>query len=266
MKIGIFDSGLGGLLITRAIRDALPEHDLVYLGDTLHVPYGRRSPEAVYDLSKRIVDYLFKEQDCQLIIMACNTASAAALRRLQQGYLLEQYPDRRILGVVVPTLETALDMGHERIGLLGTESLIQLDVYQQELSKLNPDVKIYGQAAPLLVPMIEHEGTQWIEPVLENYLSPLREQNIQSLILGCTHYPYLKEHIRTALGEEITLISQDEIIPAKLTDYLNRHPESDEKIEKNGKTSFLLTDITDSYPSIAQEIYGADVLLEKVSI
>ena len=155
-KIGVFDSGLGGLLITKAIRDRLPSHDIVYYGDTLNVPYGNRSEKAVYDHTKAAIDYLF-EQDCSLIIMACNTANASSLRKIQQKYLPKTYPDRRVLGVIVPTLETAHEKKHTRIGLLATHNLVSSGVYQEELYKINPEIKLFAQSCPLLVPLIEND-------------------------------------------------------------------------------------------------------------
>jgi glutamate racemase len=156
-KIGVFDSGLGGLYIGRAIRAALPAYDYVYLGDTLHVPYGRRSDAVIYYLCTRAMTYQF-ERGCDLVIMACNTASASALRRLQQEWLPAHAPDKRILGVVVPTLETALDHGTTRIGLLATQRTVASRIYEAELQKINPAVKLFAQAAPLLVPLIEDRG------------------------------------------------------------------------------------------------------------
>lgn len=266
MKIGIFDSGLGGLLITRAIHDALPDHDLVYIGDTLHVPYGSRSKEAVYNLSENVIDYLFKEQDCALIIVACNTASASALRPLQQQYLIKNYPDRRILGVVIPTLETAIDLGHTNIGLIATENIIQSNIYGDELCKLKSDLTLHTQATPLLVPLIEHDGLEWVTPILKSYLEPLCQENIQSLILGCTHYPHLKSLIRKELGDNTTLISQDEIIPKKLKSYLDRHPEINTHLSKTGHIEFLVTDLTDSYTHTATQVYGDEVKLSLASL
>lgn len=264
MKIGIFDSGLGGLLITRAIRDALPEYDLVYLGDTLHVPYGRRSRETVYELTRAAVEYLFTTQDCHLVILACNTASATALRRLQQTWLAQHYPDRRVLGVVVPTLEKAIEGGNTKIGLLATEATVNAGVYEEELRKLNPDINIFPMAAPLLVPMIENHGMKYIAPVLQDYLSPIKQAGIQSLILGCTHYCRLTDMIAEYMGPEISLISQAEITPPSLKDYLSRHPEHDQKLSKHSAVQFLVTDITPGYSRGAIEAYGDNVDLQLV--
>jgi glutamate racemase len=266
MKLGVFDSGLGGLLIAKAIHERLPDLDMVYLGDTLHVPYGARSAEAVYGYTRRAVEFLFA-QECQLIIIACNTASASALRRLQQQYLPEHYPDRRILGVIVPTLEAATDSGdYQRLGLLGTAGLVQGGTYEQELQKLDPEIELFQKAAPLLVPLIEQDGMRYMEPVLADYLSPLIEKEIDGLILGCTHYPYLKGMIRLMIPEHVDILSQDEIIPAKLADYLQRHPEISDKIDRNGAARFCVTDLTESYSQTASLIYKDKIEIEKVTI
>lgn len=258
MKIGFFDSGLGGLIIMHAASRALPDHDMVFLSDTLNVPYGNRSPEFVLEATRKAVEFLFK-QECALVILACNTACAIALRHLQQNWLMDHYPDRRILGVIVPTLEVALTKEHTRIGLMATAATATSDVYGQELRKLNPDIKLSSQPCPLLVPMIENDGRQWVGPVLESYLEPLVKQNIQSLILGCTHYPFLKEEIvqtLSVMGSKAELISQDEIIDKKLYEYLQRHPEIDKKVKKGGRRSYYVTDLTETYQKTAQAITG----------
>jgi len=264
MRIGFFDSGLGGLVILRAAREALPQHDFVYLGDTLHLPYGGRSNDAVYEYSKAAIDHLFREEDCALIVVACNTASAAALRRLQQTYLVDTYPDRRILGVVIPTLEVTHEKRYQRVGLLATQYIVQSQIYQQELKKLDTDIEIYAQPSPLLVPLIENNGHAWIDDVLEHYLDPLLAQDIQALILGCTHYPFLRPRLQKMLPSGVDILSQDDIIPHKLADYLQRHPEIDEKITRGGTTSFCVTDVTQNYLKTAEEIYGSVPTLEKV--
>jgi len=265
MSIGIFDSGLGGLVMTRAFREALPQHDFLYLGDTLHVPYGPRSAEAIYDFTLKAVDYLF-DQGCPLVIIACNTASASALRRLQQEYLPAHYPDRRILGVIVPTIEAALAGGHRRIGLIGTAFTINSCTYRDELQKIDPQIEIFGKATPLLVPLVENNGIGYSEPVLRDYLASLVERDIDSLILGCTHYPLFKPLLQKLLPATIAIISQDEIIPFKLADYLQRHPEIDEKLSKNGDIRACLTDVTQSYASIGEALFGQKLEFEKVKL
>lgn len=236
----------------------------MYFGDTLHLPYGNRSHDAIYDYSKRAIEFLF-EQDCNLIITACNTVSASALRQLQQIYLPNSpYAERRILGVIVPTLETAMDKGFKKIGLIATNFTIESRIYDDELNKLSPNIQLFAKNTPLLVPLIEHDGQDWAHSVLEKYLQPLKEKDIECLILGCTHYGFLKPHIREVLGSDIEILSQDEIIPDKLKDYLNRHPEISSPIERNGETTFIATDITPSYQSTANKIYGSDINFKKV--
>ena len=264
MRLGVFDSGLGGVMITRAIRDHIPDIDFVYLGDTLHVPYGNRSEEAIYGYAQAAMNHLFEEQDCQLIVMACNTTSASALRKLQQTWLPDAYPERRILGVVVPTIEYALDQGHERIGLIGTNYTVHSNVYEEELQKINPEIQIIQANTPLLVPLIENDGMEWMESVLDRYIEPLLEKDIQALVLSCTHYTCLKDLIRERY--KIDVLAQDEIVPVKLEDYLKRHPESDELIGRNSAESFLVTDLTPDYAAKASGFFEKDIELQKVSV
>ena len=236
MKIGIFDSGVGGLIMTKSFIEGLPEYDYLYLGDTKRVPYGDRSQEAIFQFTKDGVVYLF-EKGCQLIILACNTASAEALRRLQQDYLPNKYPDRRILGVLIPAAEAALEgvsMPY-KVGVLATVSTVASGAYLRELCKIQSDVEVCQQAAPMLVPLIENNTIEKAEPFLHEYLDPLIKEEIEALILGCTHYSLLKEQIRAIVGDDVKVISQDEIVYSKLANYLVRHPEIESKLGKNGK-------------------------------
>jgi glutamate racemase len=263
MKLGIFDSGLGGLLIAKSIRSKMPDIDIVYFGDTLHLPYGNRSGNTIYNYSEQVVDFLFS-QDCALIITACNTASATALRALQQNYLpRSEFKDRRILGVIVPTLETAIDRGYKRLGIIATSHTIETKIYPIELKKIDPEISIIQKSTPLLVPLIENGGIQWLPSVLEHYLLPMiKDNSIECLILGCTHYSLLKNEISFLTGEGVSLISQDEIIPDKLINYLNRHPELDEKIDRNRKIVFYVSDKTQSYCNTANQIFGRNINIE----
>lgn len=259
MKIGVFDSGLGGLLIAKSIREALPEYDMVYFGDTLHLPYGNRSFEALYAYSCRAMDFLFSRMDCNLVIVACNTVSAGVLRRLQQEYLVENYPERRILGVIVPTLECALDRGFRNLGVIATNFTINSGIYPEELRKINPDIKIQQIHTPLLVPLIENGGMKWIDEVLADYLAPMLDHGIECMILGCTHYVFLKPNIAQVLGDQVVLLSQDEIIPAKLKDYLERHPEIESKLSKSSAFLCYVSDLTPEYERGAHQMYGAPI-------
>ena len=261
-KIGVFDSGLGGLFIANSIRKRLPAYDYLYLGDTLHLPYGRRSDAAIYDLSEKAMRYLFA-QGCDLIVMACNTASAAALRKLQQGFLAREFPDKRILGVVVPTLEVAIAHGAGRIGLLATQRTVQSGVYEQELKKINPNVQLVGVAAPLLVPLIEDGGEKYLDIVLNDYLEPMRAANVQSVILGCTHYVAAKDSIAKLVKAD--LISQDDIIPEKLAEYLARHPEMEERLSQGGTFELQATDTNENYKKNIDEIMGRTTAVKQAS-
>ncbi len=241
------------MFIANAIRSRLPDYDYLFLGDTLHVPYGRRSDDAIYNLSEKAMRYLFA-QGCELVVMACNTASAAALRRLQQGFLAKEFPEKRILGVVVPTLEVAIEQGAHKIGLLGTERTVHSNIYDLELRKINPQVELCSVASPLLVPLIEHEGAKYYDAVLRDYLKPMMDGGIESLILGCTHYVALKAAINNITGGSVRLISQDDIIPDKLADYLKRHPEMEARLSKGGMFEAQATDLNESFRKNIEEL------------
>ncbi len=264
MKIGIFDSGLGGLLITHSLTSALPEYDFIYLGDTARVPYGNRSQAIIYEFTRDAIEYLFR-QDCALIIVACNTASAEALRKIQREYLPKRYPDRRVLGVLIPAAEAAVaatKSGH--IGILATMSTINSGAFEREILKLRPDAQIAAQPAPLLVPLLENDGLKWAPPILNEYLQTL--SGVDTLILGCTHYPYMKQMIRSQVGDGTTVICQDEIIPDKFRDYLKRHPEIEDKLSKNGTGQYLVTDITDQAQVMAERLYRQKISIELVDL
>ncbi|MGN0929195.1 MAG: glutamate racemase [Alphaproteobacteria bacterium] len=270
MNIGLFDSGLGGLIITKSIIETMPEYNFSYIGDTAHVPYGSRSKETIYNFTKNCVDYLFKNQNCELIIIACNTASIAALRRLQQEYLKENFPNRKILGVVIPTIETVIENNYKSIGLLATNGTVASDVFGQELRKLNKDIKLYSTPAPLLVPLIENNGDKYALPIIQDYIRTFKDKDIEAIILGCTHYPHYKDIIKKEaefiLQRKIDIISQDEIIPQKIITYLQNHPEIEANLSKNGERFFGITDITESYRQQAYSIFEKTIEIEKVNL
>lgn len=249
--------------MTRAFRAALPEHDFLYLGDTLHVPYGPRSASAILHFTTQAVAYLF-DQGCPLVIIACNTASANALRRIQQDYLPHRYPDRRALGVIVPTIEATIQTGHTRIGLIGTAFTVQSRTYEEELRKLNPAIRIIAKATPLLVPLAENDGLRYALPILEDYLDPMMREGIDSLILGCTHYPLFRPLLEALLPSGVDIIAQDVVVPPKLADYLRRHPEIEARLSKHGHLRALLTDVTPSYHHTGTTLLEAPVHFERV--
>jgi len=264
LKIGIFDSGLGGLAITQAIVRRLPQYDYLYLGDTKRVPYGNRSQATIHEFLSEALSYLFAN-DCQLIILACNTASAEALRKSQQEYLPVHYPDRRVLGVLIPAAEAALDgEAIGRVGVIATASTIESGSYDRELSRIRPDIEVVSKPAPLLVPLVENDGLKYVEPVLEDYLADLRAADIDSLILGCTHYCLLKDQIRRLI--DVPVVSQDEVVPEKLADYLDRHPEIESKLSRGRSRSYQVTDLTVGYRDLTKRLAGEDIELELVRL
>jgi glutamate racemase len=276
MKIGIFDSGLGGLIIAKAIQKAMPEYDYVYLGDTKRVPYGNRSHEAVFEFTRQGVDYLFRKENCVIVIIACNTASARALRRLQKEYLpLPNLPlrrgrskegvfQRKILGVLIPAAEEAAKF--KRIGVLGTLGTVSSLTFPKEIKKLNKKAIIFQNSAPMLVPLAEEGETKNALPFIKKYLQPFANKKLDALVLGCTHYPIFKREIKKLLplghsptgeAKNVRIISQDEIVPKKLKNYLKKHPEIKNKLSKNKTTKILVTDITKNVEKLSKKWFGA---------
>lgn len=264
--VGIFDSGYGGLTVLSGIKSVLPEYDYIYLGDNARAPYGNRSFERVYEFTLEAVKWFFK-QGCHLVILACNTASAKALRTIQQVNLPQIDPDKRVLGVIRPTAEQiglASKSGH--IGVMGTEGTIQSKSYQIEISKLHPHITVIGEACPMWVPLVENReydkpgADYFIKQHVNNLLT--RDPQIDTIILGCTHYPLLMEKIRRYLPENISIISQGEVVAYSLKDYLRRHPEIDEKCTKGGTTRYFTTDSPDKFTHQASIFLEEQIVAE----
>lgn len=264
MKIGIFDSGVGGLIIAKAIRKAVPKYDYVYLGDTKRVPYGTRSHETVYEFTKEGVDYLFKKENCAIVIIACNTASARALRRIQQEYLPKNFPNRNVLGVLIPTAEECAK--YKKVGIIGTTGTIASNTFPNEIKKLNLKTKVYQNPAPMLVPLAEEGEKMLAKPFLIKYLKPLLAEKPDAIALGCTHYPFYKNEIRRIVGSKIRILSQDEIVPKKLKEYFARHGELEKKLAKNGKAKILVTDITKNVIKLSYVWFGGKTKPKLVQI
>lgn len=260
MKIGIFDSGLGGLFVAKAIKKSLPQYDYVYLGDTARVPYGNRPQKQIHQFLKQGVEDLFKK-DCQLVIVACNSASATALRKIQQQFLKKSHPDRRVLGVIIPTAEAALAKGETRIGILGTKATVKSKAYDRELKKINKSIEIISSPAPLLVPMIESGNFSKINPVLSHYMEPFKGK-VNSIILGCTHYGIIKQQVQKIAGPKVKVICQTDVVPTKLKDYLKRHPEIDNKLSKHRQTQFYITKTSNNFTSLAKKWFGKNIRLQ----
>ncbi len=262
--IGIFDSGLGGLTIMKEIVKKLPKYDYLYLGDTLHVPYGNRSSEAIYDLTRQACDFLFAH-DCQLIIVACNTASAKALRRLQQEYLPLQSKNKKILGVIRPVAEYFSEQDYSSVGVIGTRGTIDSKVYNKEIHKLNKQVKIYSQATPLLVPLLEEgfANQPATDLILRDYLKMLKLKHPEALILGCTHYPLLINQIKKNLPQ-VEIPHPGKIVASKLKDYLIRHPEIEILLSKKKKRQFMVTDKTENFERVAKRFWAQLIKIKQV--
>lgn len=249
--IGVFDSGYGGLTIYKELRKQLPEHDFLYLGDNARVPYGTRSFDTVYRYTLECVKHLF-DMGCHLVILACNTASAKALRNIQQLDLPIITEHKRVLGVIRPTTETIGAMTEtKQVGLFATPGTVKSDSYKIEIEKFYPDVQLYQEACPMWVPLIENnehlsEGADYfVQKRIDNLLS--QSDKIDAIILACTHYPLLEQKLRSFIPKHIKLISQGEIVSASLVDYLSRHPEMDALITKGATQRFFTTESTKDF-------------------
>ncbi|MBL7828298.1 MAG: glutamate racemase [Saprospiraceae bacterium] len=258
--IGIFDSGYGGLTVFREIREKLPQYDYIYLGDNGRAPYGPRDFDTIYAYTLECVRHLF-DMGCQLVVLACNTASAKALRTIQQQDLPHIDPKRRVLGVIRPTTEIVgqfTQTGH--VGILATIGTVKSQSYVIEIAKFFPDLKVFQQACPMWVPLVEnneHESPG-ADYFVKKYLDALLGQSsqIDTIVLGCTHYPLLIDKIRQFLPASVQVIAQGEIVAKSLTDYLNRHPEIEMVCSKNGKTTYFTTESTQAFDEKAAIFMG----------
>jgi glutamate racemase len=263
--IGVFDSGYGGLTVLKEIVKVLPGYDFLYLGDNARNPYGTRSFKVVYEYTLQAVKYLFS-QNCPLVIIACNTASAKALRNIQQLDLPEIAPDRRVLGVIRPSVEKVSEItktGH--VGVLGTVGTVTSDSYPIELEKWSAGrVKhTVQEACPMWVPIVENneietEGAEYfIRKNIQNILE--KDRNLDTLILGCTHYPLLLNIIRKYVPDNINILEQGEIVAEKLIEYLQKHPEIDERISKNSVIDYQTTEVARNFEEKASLFLGKPV-------
>lgn len=268
--IGVFDSGYGGLTILKAIRSQLPEYDYLYLGDNARAPYGTRSFDVVYQFTLEAVKYLFA-QGCKLVILACNTASAKALRSIQQRDLPLIDPTRRVLGVIRPTVEALGELSSTgNIGVMGTNGTVQSHSYEMEVSKLNPDFKVYSQACPMWVPLVEnHEAeSEGADYFVRKYVDGLLKKGpeIDTIVLACTHYPILYPKIRDAVPENIRIVTQGEIVARSLADYMKRHPEMECRCSKGGTCRYLTTEDPDKFTDLARIFLQEPVAVRHIDL
>lgn len=268
--IGIFDSGYGGLTILSQIRAHMPEYDYLYLGDNARTPYGTRSFEVVYEFTSQAVKTLF-DMGCQLIILACNTASAKALRTIQQIDLPKIDPRKRVLGIIRPTVEYLGNITKTRhVGILATSGTIKSQSYPLEIKKLFPDITVSGEACPIWVPLVENgeaqsEGSDYfIRRHIDNLLS--KDDKIDTIILGCTHYPILYDKIRKFTPAHINVIMQGDYVGRSLTDYMTRHPEMDSLCTKGGNCRFLTTESVDIFRQHASIFFDGDIQISSIAL
>ncbi len=268
--IGIFDSGYGGLTVFRSIAELLPQYDYIYLGDNARAPYGNRSFEAVHQYTLECVEWFFR-MGCPLVILACNTASAKALRTIQQQDLPHMAPGKRVLGVIRPTAEVIGDQTHSReVGVLGTRGTINSDSYRIEINHFAPDVRVHQLACPMWVPLVENgeydsDGADYfVKKYLDELLSGA--PGIDTILLACTHYPLLVAKIKKFLPAGITVVSQGEIVAASLADYLQRHPEMEGILTRSGSTRYYTTDSAADFDNHGSVFMGKEVRSEHVDV
>ena len=266
--IGIFDSGYGGLTILHGIRQLLPQYDFLYLGDNARAPYGPRSFDVVYEFTRQAVVRLF-EMGCHLVILGCNTASAKALRTIQQNDLPQLDPTRRVLGIIRPTAAVIGQLTTSRhVGVLATEGTIKSESYTLEIQKLHPDIVVSGVACPFWVPLVEYNEADspgadyFVKKRIDQLM--LLDPEIDAIILGCTHYPLLMPKIVKYVNPGIRIVPQGEYVAESLKDYFLRHPEMEEKCTKNGRVQYLTTENPDKFKESAQLFLHEDVEVKNI--
>ena len=268
--IGVFDSGYGGLTILDKIREVLPEYDYIYLGDNARAPYGTRSFEVVYEFTRQAVNKLF-DMGCHLVILACNTASAKALRSIQMNDLPQIDPARRVLGVIRPTVECIGEISkNQHIGVLATAGTIKSESYPLEIHKLFPEIQVSGTACPMWVSLVENNESQdegadyFIRKYIDQLLS--KDPQIDTVILGCTHFPILLPKIRQYIPDHISVIAQGEYVAESLKDYLKRHPEMDAKCTKNGNCQFYTTGAEEKFSESASTFLKQQISVKHITL
>ena len=268
--IGVFDSGYGGLTILDKIREVLPEYDYIYLGDNARAPYGTRSFEVVYEFTRQAVNKLF-DMGCHLVILACNTASAKALRSIQMNDLPQIDPARRVLGVIRPTVECVGEISkNQHIGVLATAGTIKSESYPLEIHKLFPEIQVSGTACPMWVSLVENNESQdegadyFIRKYIDQLLS--KDPQIDTVILGCTHFPILLPKIRQYIPDHISIIAQGEYVAESLKDYLKRHPEMDAKCTKNGNCQFYTTEAEEKFSESASTFLKQQISVKHITL
>lgn len=268
--IGVFDSGYGGLTILSKFKEILPHNDFIYLGDNARTPYGTRSFEIVYEFTLQAVTRLF-ELGCHLVILACNTASAKALRSIQINNLPQIDPDRRVLGVIRPTVECIDSITQSKhVGILATSGTIKSESYIMEVHKLFPEIKVTGQACPMWVPLVEYNEAQasGADYFVKKYIDELlaKDNQIDTIILGCTHYPLLLPKIKQYVPKGIHIVSQGELVANSLQDYLKRHPEMDARCTRGGTCTYFTTEAEEKFADSASTFLNESIQVSHLDL
>jgi len=261
--IGVFDSGYGGLTVLRSIVDRLPQYDYIYLGDNARSPYGTRSFDTVYEYTLQCVRWLF-EQGCPLVILACNTASAKALRTIQQNDLEKIDPRKRVLGVIRPTAEVIGKFStHNKVGILATNGTVQSLSYPLEIAKFYPEVQVFQEACPMWVPLVENNEykSSGADYFIRQHISRLLDQSpgIDTILLACTHYPLLMDKIKEQVPAGVSILAQGDIVAESLGQYLLAHPEMEAQCSRNGEYRFFTTDSAADFDEHGGIFFGKPV-------
>ena len=266
--LGFFDSGFGGLSVVREIQKNLPRNSFVYLGDNARTPYGSRPLDVIHRYTLEGVIELFN-RGAELIVVACNTSSSVALRKIQQEYLPKYDPTKRVLGIVIPTAEEVSSLSRSKvIGILATEATVNSLAYPQEILKINAKVQVHQQACPLLVPIIESGELDTAAIPARHYVESLlqKDPHIDTILLGCTHYALIEDALRELIPPEIRVVTQGSIVAGKLADYLKRHPEMEQRLDKSGRETFLSTEYSPRIQKLATQFFGKPVTIETVRL
>jgi glutamate racemase len=266
--LGFFDSGFGGLSVVRRIQERLPQYSFTYLGDNARSPYGSRPLDVIHRYTLEGVVELFN-RGAELIVVACNTSSSVALRKIQQEYLPEHHPEKRVLGIVIPTAEEVSSLSTTKvIGILATEATVHSLAYPQEILKIEPRVQVHQEPCPLLVPLIEAGELALTREPARHYVERLLNQDpkIDTILLGCTHYALIENIVREQVPEKIRVVSQGAIVAAKLENYLHRHPEIEQRLDRSGKQTFLSSEYSPRIQRLARQFFGKPISIETVQL
>jgi len=266
--IGIFDSGFGGLTILKQLKKSLPRYNYLYFGDSKNTPYGNKTKKEIYNLTCHAIDF-FVSKNCHFIILACNTASANALRKIQKYYLPKHHPNTKVLGVTIPISEFSIqNINSKNIGILATRATVKSKTFPKEIKKLNPNLNIFQLSAPKLVTLIEsgQHNTDISKTILAKYLKTLEKRKIDTLILGCTHYELLSNQIQKLTNSKLNIVSSPIVVANKLKDYLKRHPEIEHNLAKNSQISINTSGDPEKFQRLGSIFFETKIKVQKVKL